>query len=77
MNWAKRNKCNICNTSKPGTEGGPRYATAANFEPLKVTPKTLFSTENSILSAKGGEISILSNSLTSAPSALQTGRATS
>lgn len=26
INWAKRNKCNICNTNKPGhNEGGVRY----------------------------------------------------
>lgn len=26
INWAKRTKCNICNTNKPGTsEGGVRY----------------------------------------------------
>ncbi|GAQ77951.1 hypothetical protein KFL_000060160 [Klebsormidium nitens] len=32
MNWAKRNKCNICNTSKPGTEGGPREGRAGGFK---------------------------------------------
>jgi hypothetical protein len=26
VNWAKRTKCNVCNTSKPGhNEGGVRY----------------------------------------------------
>ncbi|KAB2021137.1 hypothetical protein ES319_D07G119200v1 [Gossypium barbadense] len=26
INWAKRMKCNICNTNKPGhNEGGVRY----------------------------------------------------
>ena len=26
INWAKRTKCNICNTNKPGhNEGGVRY----------------------------------------------------
>lgn len=26
INWAKRTKCNICNTTKPGhNEGGVRY----------------------------------------------------
>lgn len=29
INWAKRTKCNICNTTKPGhNEGGARYVMA-------------------------------------------------
>ena len=30
INWAKRTKCNICNTNKPGhNEGGVRYCIIA------------------------------------------------
>lgn len=33
INWAKRLKCNICNTSKPGyNEGGAREGRAGGFK---------------------------------------------
>lgn len=35
INWAKRNKCNICNTNKPGTnEGGVRGGRAGGYKEL-------------------------------------------
>nr|CAB3453082.1 unnamed protein product [Digitaria exilis] len=35
INWAKRNKCNICNTSKPGTnEGGVRGGRGGGYKEL-------------------------------------------
>lgn len=35
INWAKRNKCNICNTNKPGhNEGGERGGRAGGYKEL-------------------------------------------
>ncbi|KAK1387353.1 Transcription initiation factor TFIID subunit 15 [Heracleum sosnowskyi] len=35
INWAKRNKCNVCNTNKPGTnEGGVRGGRAGGYKEL-------------------------------------------
>ncbi|CAL0308409.1 unnamed protein product [Lupinus luteus] len=35
INWAKRNKCNICNTNKPGTsEGGVRGGRGGGYKEL-------------------------------------------
>jgi hypothetical protein len=45
INWAKRTKCNICNTARPGlNEGGARYVVFTNLYVIIVKVTIMFPT---------------------------------